>query len=101
MKLQVLPLETFKPHVADESQLSFGKEFTDRMFVMDYKAGLGWHDARIQPHQPFSLDPAAMVLHYAQEIFEGLKAFRRPDGQIALFRPMDNFRRFIHIRLAL
>ncbi len=94
MKLQVLPLETFKPHVEDESQLSFGKQFTDRMFVMNYKTGQGWHNARIQPYQPFSLDPAAMVLHYAQEIFEGLKAFRRPDGQIALFRPMDNFRRF-------
>ena len=96
MKLQVLPLETFKPHIEDESQLSFGNQFTDRMFVMDYKTGQGWHDARIQPYQPFSLDPAAMVLHYAQEIFEGLKAFRRPDGQIALFRPKDNFRRFNH-----
>lgn len=96
MKLQVLPLETFKPRVEDESQLSFGNQFTDRMFVMDYKVGQGWHDARIQPYQPFALDPAAMVLHYAQEIFEGLKAFRRPDGQIALFRPMDNFRRFNH-----
>ena len=96
MKLQVLPLETFKPRVEDESQLSFGKLFSDRMFVMKYKAGQGWYDARIQPYQNFSLDPAAMVLHYAQEIFEGLKAFRRADGTIALFRPMDNFRRFNH-----
>ncbi len=96
MKLQVLPLEKRKPLIADESQLSFGKQFTDRMFVMKYKTGQGWHDAKIQPYQPFSLDPAAMVLHYAQEIFEGLKAFRRPDGKIALFRPADNFRRFNH-----
>jgi len=96
MKLQVLPLESQKPRIKDESQLTFGKQFTDRMFVMKYKTGLGWHDARIQPYQSFSLDPAAMVLHYAQEIFEGLKAFRRPDGQVALFRPSDNFRRFNH-----
>ena len=96
MELQVMSLEKKKPLIEDESQLNFGKQFTDRMFVMKYKTGLGWHDARIQPYQAFSLDPAAMVLHYAQEIFEGLKAFRRPDGQIALFRPMDNFRRFNH-----
>ncbi|MBE0575991.1 MAG: branched-chain amino acid aminotransferase [Desulfuromonadales bacterium] len=96
MDLQILPLEKLKPHIDDESKLTFGKQFTDRMFVMKYKTGQGWHDARIQPYQPFSLDPAAMVLHYAQEIFEGLKAFRRPDGRIALFRPMDNFRRFNH-----
>jgi branched-chain amino acid aminotransferase len=96
MKLQIQPLEKLKPKIDDESQLSFGKQFTDRMFVMNYKTGQGWHDARVQPYQPFSLDPAAMVLHYAQEIFEGLKAFRRPDGQIALFRPSDNFRRFNH-----
>ena len=96
MKLQIQPLEKLKSKIADETQLTFGKQFTDRMFVMNYKTGQGWHDARIQPYQPFSLDPAAMVLHYAQEIFEGLKAFRRPDGQIALFRPSDNFRRFNH-----
>ncbi|MGK2905356.1 MAG: branched-chain amino acid aminotransferase [Desulfuromonadales bacterium] len=96
MDLQILPLEKLKPRIDDETKLTFGKQFTDRMFVMNYKTGQGWHDARVQPYQPFSLDPAAMVLHYAQEIFEGLKAFRRPDGRIALFRPMDNFRRFNH-----
>jgi len=96
MNLQILPLENLKPRLDDESELTFGKQFSDRMFVMNYKTGQGWHDARIQPYQNFSLDPAAMVLHYAQEIFEGLKAFRRPDGQIALFRPRDNFRRFNH-----
>jgi branched-chain amino acid aminotransferase len=94
MKLEILPVETFKPRIEDESQLVFGKQFSDRMFVMEYQAGQGWHSARIQPYQPFVLDPAAMVLHYAQEIFEGLKAFRRPDGRIALFRPMDNMHRF-------
>lgn len=96
MDLQILPLEKLKPRIDDESQLTFGKQFTDRMFVMEYKTGRGWYNARIQPYQSFSLDPAAMVFHYAQEIFEGLKAFRRPDGQVALFRPLDNFRRFNH-----
>jgi branched-chain amino acid aminotransferase len=96
MDLQIQPLEKLKPRIDDEAKLAFGRQFTDRMFVMDYDAGQGWYDARIQPYQPFMLDPAAMVLHYAQEIFEGLKAFRRPDDRIALFRPIDNVRRFNH-----
>jgi branched-chain amino acid aminotransferase len=94
MNLEILPLTHPKPRPADESQLGFGKLFTDRMLVMEYVAGSGWHTVRIQPYGPFSLDPACAVLHYAQEIFEGLKAFRRDDGRIALFRPMDNVRRF-------
>lgn len=94
MDLQILPIDTPKPRVSDENTLVFGKQFTDRMFVMEYDSGRGWHSARIQPYAPFSLDPAAMVFHYAQEIFEGLKAFRRPDGNIALFRPEDNVARF-------
>ncbi len=94
MDLKILPLENKKPPVLDESKLQFGKQFTDRMFVMEYDAGRGWHSARIQPYGPFAMDPAAAVLHYAQEIFEGLKAFRRPDGKVALFRPLDNIRRF-------
>jgi branched-chain amino acid aminotransferase len=92
--IQILPVDETKQPVSDETKLVFGKEFTNRMFVMDYKTGQGWHSPRIQQYGPFSLDPAALVLHYAQEIFEGLKAFRRADGQIALFRPRDNFERF-------
>jgi branched-chain amino acid aminotransferase len=94
MELKILPIQTPKPRIDDESQLAFGKTFTDRMFVMEYDTGKGWHSARIQPYEPLSLDPAAMVLHYSQEIFEGLKAFRRPDGRIAMFRPKDNMHRF-------
>ena len=94
MDLQILPVSNPKQPIADESRLVFGKQFTDRMFVMEYHTGQGWHSARIQPYAPFTLDPAAMVLHYSQEIFEGLKAFRRPDGQIAMFRPADNVARF-------
>ncbi|MCD6526452.1 MAG: branched-chain amino acid aminotransferase [Desulfuromonas sp.] len=92
--IQILPVDEIKKPVSDESNLVFGKEFTNRMFVMEYDTGKGWHSPRIQQYGPFSLDPAALVLHYAQEIFEGLKAFRRADGQIALFRPRDNFERF-------
>lgn len=94
MNLEVLPVANPKPRIADESKLVFGKQFSDRMFVMQYDTGKDWHSARIQPYGPFTLDPAAMVLHYSQEIFEGLKAFRRPDGSIALFRPADNVTRF-------
>ena len=94
MNLEIMPLTNPKPRITDESKLVFGKQFTDRMFVMQYDTGQGWHSARIQPYAPFSLDPAAMVLHYSQEIFEGLKAFRRADGSIALFRPADNVSRF-------
>jgi branched-chain amino acid aminotransferase len=94
MDIQILPLSTRKPRIEDESKLVFGKQFTDRMFVMEYDAGKGWHSARIEPYGPFSLDPAALVLHYSQEIFEGLKAFRRQDGHIALFRPEENIKRF-------
>jgi branched-chain amino acid aminotransferase len=64
------------------------------MFIMEYETGRGWHSARIVPYAPFFLDPAALVFHYAQEIFEGLKAFRRQDGSIVLFRPEDNIKRF-------
>jgi len=94
MDLQILPIEAPQKLIDNENELVFGQQFTDRMFVMEYDSGQGWHSARIQPYGPFQLDPAAMVLHYSQEIFEGLKAFRRPDGQIAMFRPRDNVARF-------
>lgn len=76
-----------------EDKLQFGKCFTDHMFVMDYATGEGWHNARIVPYGPFELEPSAMVLHYGQAIFEGLKAFRDIDGRITMFRPRDNFLR--------
>lgn len=96
MDIRVLPLpeEKKKTKYSDEAQLGFGKIFTDRMFIAEWKIGQGWVDARIEPYAPFSLDPACLVLHYAQEIFEGLKAYRWEDGSIALFRPEMNARRF-------
>jgi branched-chain amino acid aminotransferase len=72
----------------------FGKVFTDHMVTARYKAGRGWHDAKVEARAPLTLDPAAAVLHYAQEIFEGLKAYRTVDGGAALFRPDANARRF-------
>ena len=77
----------------DPDTLVFGRTFTDHMFIMDYTAGQGWHDGRIVPYGPIALDPSAMVFHYAQEVFEGLKAYRSPDGGVQLFRPIENARR--------
>ena len=96
MEIKVLPLpeEKKKTRFNDESKLGFGKIFTDRMFLAEWKSGQGWLDARIQPYGPFVLDPSCLVFHYAQEIFEGLKAYKWADGSIALFRPEINARRF-------
>ena len=82
-----------KPKPADESKLGFGTIFTDHMFVMNYDAGQGWHDARIVPYGPFELEPSAMCLHYGQSVFEGMKAYRAVDGRILLFRPDKNMAR--------
>ncbi|HKM32336.1 MAG TPA: branched chain amino acid aminotransferase, partial [Oscillospiraceae bacterium] len=77
----------------DESKLGFGSITTDHMLIIDYTKGKGWHSARIVPYAPLQLDPACMCLHYSQEIFEGLKAYRGVDGKIRLFRPQENFKR--------
>ena len=77
----------------DSSTLGFGKIFTDHMFMMDYNSEKGWYNARIIPFAPIPLHPASTVLHYGSEIFEGLKAYRRADGTVQLFRPMENIRR--------
>lgn len=82
-----------KPIPTDSSKLGFGKIFTDHMFLMDYTVGQGWHDPRIVPYGPISLDPSASVFHYGQEVFEGMKAYKTPDGSIQLFRPDENFKR--------
>lgn len=82
-----------RPKPQDEDKLGFGVYFSDHMFAMDYRGGEGWRDPRIEPYGPIPLDPAALVLHYGQQVFEGLKAYRRPDGGIQLFRPRDNLRR--------
>ena len=77
----------------EESGLGFGKHFSDHMFVMEYTRAEGWHNARIVPFENITLHPASTVLHYGSEIFEGLKAYRRADGGVQLFRPIENMRR--------
>ena len=76
-----------------ESELGFGKYFSDHMLVVDYNSEIGWHDARIVPFGYISLHPASTVLHYGAEIFEGLKAYRTESGDVQLFRPMENIKR--------
>ena len=72
----------------------FGRIFTDHMVTIRYTEGQGWHSHKVEPRKPFEMDPACAVLHYAQEIFEGMKAYRLEDGRIAMFRPEENARRF-------
>lgn len=94
MELRIEKTSSPKTKPVDESKLGFGKVFTDHMFMMNYTEGQGWHDARIIPYAPFSIEPSAMVLHYGQAIFEGLKAYRTPSGSVQLFRPRENLLRF-------
>lgn len=77
----------------DQANLGFGRIFTDHMFMMDYTEGQGWHDARIVPYQPIALDPSAMVFHYGQTVFEGMKAYLTKEGRVFLFRPEKNMER--------
>ncbi|MEE1356228.1 MAG: branched-chain amino acid aminotransferase [Clostridia bacterium] len=77
----------------DSSTLGFGKIFTDHMFIMDYTTDKKRHNARIVPFGNLSIHPASTVLHYGSEIFEGLKAYRRADGKVQMFRPIENIRR--------
>jgi branched-chain amino acid aminotransferase len=96
MEITVTPAkpDQLKQKPTDESKLGFGDIFTDHMFLMDYESGKGWFDPRIVPYGSLSIDPAAMAIHYGQEIFEGLKAYYGQDGGIYLFRSKGNFIRF-------
>ncbi|WP_338469307.1 branched-chain amino acid aminotransferase [Niallia sp. XMNu-256] len=91
-KLTITRATTHKPK-PDSEHLEFGKVFTDHMFVMDYTTVRGWHDAQIIPYQPLSIDPSAMIFHYGQTVFEGLKAYYTEEGKILLFRPDKNMQR--------
>jgi branched-chain amino acid aminotransferase len=86
-------LSMMKKQKPEIDQLEFGKCFTDHMFVMDYTEGQGWHDPRIIPYQPITLDPSAMIFHYGQSVFEGLKAYSTQNDQVLFFRPDKNFER--------
>lgn len=92
MKLEVIRTQKPMQKPTDETQLGFGKIFTDHMLTIPYTIGKGWHDAQIRPFENFALSPACTVLHYSQTIFEGLKAYHTENG-INLFRPEENFKR--------
>jgi branched-chain amino acid aminotransferase len=92
--VKISVVKTTTPRVKpDQNNLGFGRFFTDHMFIMDYAEDLGWHDARIIPYGPFPMDPACAVMHYGQAVFEGMKAYRSPEGKILLFRPEQNMAR--------
>ena len=93
MNIPVTRTTNPKPRPEDETKLGFAKYFTDHMFVMEYDEGKGWHSPRVEPHAPFLIEPASAVLHYAQMMFEGMKAYRKPDGSIQIFRPDMNIAR--------
>ncbi len=93
MQLTITKADHLKAHPKD-TELGFGTIFTDHMFNMDYNLEQGWHNPRIEPYQPMTMEPSTMVLHYGQSIFEGLKAYTTESGAIQLFRPKENFKRF-------
>ena len=92
MQLTITRATHLKPK-PDDNKLGFGNLFSDHMFNMDYHPDKGWHHPRIEPYGPIQMDPATMVLHYGQAVFEGLKAYRTPKGGVQLFRPRENFKR--------
>lgn len=92
-EISITKTTTPKEKPQDESKLGFGKIFTDHMFLMDYSEGEGWHNGRIVPFGPIPTNPASTVFHYGAEIFEGMKAYRAENGDIQLFRPMENIKR--------
>ncbi len=92
MQVTIRKAEQLKA-LPDEANLGFGSIFTDHMFNIDYNPKEGWHNPRIEPYATISMDPATMVLHYGQGVFEGLKAYNTDTGNIQLFRPQENFKR--------
>jgi branched-chain amino acid aminotransferase len=93
MEITVTKTTTPKQKPQDQSKLGFGNYYTDHMFIMNYDEGKGWNNPRIVPYAPIPLDPAAMCLHYGQEVFEGMKAYKTADGSVQLFRPEKNMAR--------
>ena len=93
MDIKITKTTSPKQKPAKGSPLGFGHIFTDHMFIMDYTEGKGWHDPRIIPYGDISIEPSAMIFHYGQEMFEGLKAYKGDDGSVYLFRPDMNAKR--------
>jgi branched-chain amino acid aminotransferase len=93
---RLLPADKRKPKPTDENALGFGNIFSDHILKIDYTPAQGWHNARIEPYGPLSLDPAAMVLHYGQEVFEGMKAYISTSGEACMFRAVNNYERMLN-----
>jgi len=93
IRKELLAPENLKPLFKDATQLEFGKIYTDHMFTMEYCPDQGWTQAEIKPYQPLTLEPATMMFHYSQSVFEGQKAYRSPEDDILLFRPYENAKR--------
>jgi len=93
LEIKTTPVLRSRLQELDIENVPFGRYFTDHMFVAEF-AGGEWQSAEIKPYQPISMDPSNAALHYGQSIFEGIKAYRQPDGEVAIFRPFDNFHRF-------
>ena len=91
--MKITKAKVLKEKPSDSSKLGFGKIFTDHMLVMEYSENQGWGEPEIKPLEDFSMHPSTSVLHYAQGIFEGLKAFKNKDGEVRVFRPAENFKR--------
>ncbi len=91
--MEIIERKTLKEKPAENEPLGFGRYFTDYMFTMKYTAEKGWHDAKIEPNEPKPFDLATSIFHYAQGIFEGMKAFLQPNGDVAVFRPEENWAR--------
>lgn len=89
-------LSTTRKEKPADDQLAFGRNFTDHMFTMDYTTEFGWHNPQIKPYQSLTIDPSAMVFHYGQSVFEGMKAYLTVDGDVQLFRPEKNMQRLNH-----
>ena len=93
VKLIKITKEKLRNPPVSMTGVTFGTQFTNHMFCMEWEEGKGWHNAQIKPYGPLKIEPSAMVLHYAQMSFEGLKAYHTESGQNVLFRPRENFKR--------
>ena len=93
IRKELLPSESLKSLFGDVTKIEFGKNYTDHMFWTEFNREEGWKSPVIKPYQPLVLEPATMMFHYSQAVFEGQKAYRSPKDEILLFRPIENARR--------
>lgn len=93
MNIKIKKTKSLKNKPTADEEVTFGSVYTDHMFIMDYNKEKGWHNPRIEEYKDFKISPAALVFHYGQSTFEGMKAYKTKKGKIVLFRPEKNIRR--------